>query len=329
MNSRDYLAGSPDYVRDFTFYLETILGRSDKTIYEYYLDVRTFLRFLKFTNNMVPEDTEYTEIEVGDVTIEMLKEVTLDDVYNYMHFISSERQNASNTRARKGSSLRVFYKYLATKSKYRIENPIASLEIPSGKKTLPKHLSLEESIDILKVIEGDNKARDYCILTLFLNCGLRLAELVGINVSDIRKDSLRVLGKGSKERMIYLNEACLSAIRDYMSVRPVSNKQKEAFFISRNGKRISRRRVQQIVEHNLELIGLDGMGYSTHKLRHTAATLLFQYGDVDIRVLKDILGHESINTTEIYTHVSNKQMQEAASKSPLSQVSKEKDAAQY
>jgi site-specific recombinase XerD len=316
----NYLSDCPNYLKDFIFYLETIVNRSDKTIYEYYIDVRTFMRFLKLSREMVPNETAYEDIKISDISLELINSVTLSDVYEYMHFIYTERLNSSPTRARKVSSLRAFYRYLSTKSKYTVENPLLNLEIPAIKKTLPKHLSLEESMDMLEAVDGRNKERDYCILTLFLNCGLRLGELVGVDMQDIRKDSLKVLGKGNKERIIYLNEACVEAIKEYSSVRPQDAHQRDAFFISQHGTRLCRRRVQQIVEHCLDAIGLRGMGYSTHKLRHTAATLMFQYGNVDIRVLKEILGHENITTTEIYTHVSNRQMEEAANKSPLSQV---------
>lgn len=317
----------PQFLRDFLFYLNTIVGRSEKTIYEYYLDIRTFLRYTMVSKSFYEAPHEnLDEISIESFDIEWLKQVTLSDVYEFMHYISTERENSNETRARKVSSLRGLFRYLSTKTNYDISNPLENLEIPSVRKTVPKYLSLEESIELLDSISGKNKERDYCIFTLFLNCGLRLAELVNINLQDVHQNSIRILGKGNKERIIYLNDACTESIRDYMMVRQNDAPEKEAMFLSRNGNRISRRRVQQIVEENLKLVGLDNMGYSAHKLRHTAATLMFQHGNVDIRVLKDVLGHESISTTEIYTHVSNKQLEQAAKSSPLSGLKRKKTA---
>lgn len=318
----------PKFVKDFLFYLQTIVGRSEKTVYEYYLDIRTFLRYIISVKGLYgynDKEIEYSEIKIESFDIDDLKKITLSDVYEFMHYISTKRENSNGTRARKVSSLKGLFRYLSTKTNYGISNPLENLEMPSIKKSLPKYLSLEQSIEILNTIDGKNKERDYCIFTIFLNCGLRLAELVSINMKDLRDNSIRILGKGNKERIIYLNDACTESIKDYLKVRHNDSKEKEALFLSRNGNRISRRRVQQIVEENLRLIGLDNMGFSTHKLRHTAATLMFQHGNVDIRVLKDVLGHESISTTEIYTHVSNKQLEQAAKSSPLSGIKRKKN----
>lgn len=323
----------PQFLKDFLFYLQTIVGRSDKTVYEYYLDNRTFLRYIllskKFDNidqkNIERDTNDLSDVNIECFTIDMIRQITLSDVYEFMHYISTERENSNETRSRKVSSIRGLFKYLSTKTNHQISNPLEQLEMPSSRKSLPKYLSLEQSIEVLNAIDGKNKERDYCIFTLFLNCGMRLAELVGINLQDVKDNYIRLLGKGNKERILYLNEACLESLKDYMAVRPNDTKEKNALFISRNGNRISRRRVQQIVEDNLKLIGLSDMGYSTHKLRHTAATLMFQHGNVDIRVLKDILGHESISTTEIYTHVSSKQLEKAAKSSPLSNIKRKKN----
>jgi len=314
----------PVFLKDFLFYLETIVGRSKKTVYEYYLDIRTFLRFMLIYKDLSPLDVDFNQIDISNFSIDVLKGVTLSDVYEYMHYISSERGNINGTRARKVSSLKGLYKYLSLKSNYNIANPLENLEMPAIRKSLPKYLSLEQSIQVLESVDGPYKERDFCILTLFLNCGMRVSELVGINIQDIREDSIRILGKGNKERILYLNQACVQAIEEYIAVRPKDIKEKKALFVSRNGNRIHVRRVQQIVEITLKKVGLDGQGYSTHKLRHTAATLMYQYGDVDIRVLKEILGHEAITTTEIYTHVSNKQLEAAAAKSPLSNIKRKK-----
>lgn len=325
----NYYNECPQFLKDFLFYLQTIVGRSEKTVYEYYLDIRTFLRHIMVSKGIYKIDNEsdldMSSISIESFSVELLKKINLSDVYEFMHYISTERDNSNETRARKVSSLKGLFRYLSTKTNYGISNPLENLEMPSTRKTLPKYLSLEQSIEILDNIDGKNKERDYCIFTIFLNCGLRLAELVSINMKDVRQSSIRILGKGNKERIIYLNDACNNAIKDYLAVRQNDTKEKDALFISRNGNRISRRRVQQIVEDNLKLIGLGDMGFSTHKLRHTAATLMFQHGNVDIRVLKDVLGHESISTTEIYTHVSNKQLEQAAKSSPLSNVMRKKN----
>ncbi|MEG0229357.1 MAG: tyrosine-type recombinase/integrase, partial [Oscillospiraceae bacterium] len=224
---------------------------------------------------------------------------------------------------RKVSALRTFYKYLTVKSNLLENNPVKELEIPSLKKSLPKYLSLNESVTLLENVSSSNKIRDFCILTLFLNCGMRLSELVGINLEDIKDNTLKLLGKGNKERIIYLNEQCINTIEEYSKIRPKDTKEKNALFISKKGARLSKRRVQEIVTYNLEANGLNG--YSTHKLRHTAATLLYQYGNVDINILKELLGHENLGTTQIYTHISNKQLEDASLKSPLKSVKSPKN----
>ncbi len=316
---------SPKIVKDFLIYLETIRGKSPKTVDEYSIDLRTFFRFIKRQRGLCHADTDFLEIAVSDVDATLIESVTLEDIYEYLMYIKGERQNNSSTRARKVSSLRSFYKYACEKAGVVKENPARNLESPKKKKSLPKYLSLEESIEMLNSVDGDNKVRDYCIITLFLNCGMRLSELVGINRGDIHEDYLRVTGKGDKERNIYLNNACLSAIESYEKIRPHEGvKDKNAFFLSRLLKRISPKTVQWIVKKFLAQAGLDGKGYSVHKLRHTAATLMYQQGGVDIRVLKEILGHESLSTTEIYTHVSSAQAKEAINSSPLANLNSKK-----
>ncbi|MBQ5398222.1 MAG: tyrosine-type recombinase/integrase, partial [Ruminococcus sp.] len=260
-------------------------------------------------------------IKIDNVDVNLVKSVTLKETYEFMYFLQRNRNNGQAARARKSSSLRQFYKHLERQNIIDV-NPIKDLETPKRKKALPKYLTLEQSIELLNAVEGDNYYRDYCILTLFLNCGLRLSELCGLNYSDIRSDNtMRVLGKGNKERIIYLNKACVDSIKAYMEVRPVDDlKDRHALFISRNHNRMSPKTVQAMVYKYLEKIGLNAQGYSCHKLRHTAATLMYQTGDVDIRVLKDILGHENLGTTEIYTHLSNQQLKKAAESNPLGKV---------
>lgn len=316
----EILSEAPQIISEFLGYLQTIRGKSPKTIDEYYLDLRTFFRFMKRYRNIVPKNTPFEDIKINDINIDFIRSITLTDVYSYLNYVMTERGNNAKTRSRKSSSLRMFFMYLTNKTGQLAQNPIQELENPKLKKSLPKFLTLEQSMELLACTYGDYKERDYCILTLFLNCGMRLSELVGINLNDIRADStLRLTGKGNKERIVYLNDACIRSIEEYKKVRPTDGViDKNALFISKFNKRISPKTVQYIVKKYLKCIGLDGQGYSVHKLRHTAATLMYQYGDVDIRILKDILGHSNLSTTEIYTHLSSQQLQNAASANPLS-----------
>ncbi len=310
----------PPVMIQFMGYLSTVRGKSAKTIREYYLDLRMFFRFIKKLRGTVPATTEFDDISIADVDLELIRTVTLTDVYAFMNYLTDERMNGPATRARKVSSLRTFFKYLTVRTHTLEKNPIEELETPKQKKSLPKYLTLEQSKELLKQPEGKFKERDFCMLTLFLNCGIRLSELCGINIGDIRSDhTLKVTGKGNKERVVYLNDACLEALEAYMKVRPRTGlKDRNALFISHQKKRISHQMVQHIVKQHLSEIGLDT--YSTHKLRHTAATLMYQYGHVDVRVLQEILGHENLGTTQIYTHLSNRQMREAAESNPLADV---------
>ncbi len=327
MLSKNYKDEAPPIIREYLIYLQTIKGKSPKTIEEYFLDLRTFFRFLKIHRDLVPLDTPFDEITISDVTLDLIRTVTLADAYEFMGYLIDDRQNNSSTRLRKTSALRGFFNYLCVKKHYISEDPLKELETPKQKKSLPKYLTLEQSMQLLEAVDGPHKERDYCIITLFLNCGLRLSELVGLNVSDIRPDrTARVVGKGNKERIIYLNDACVSAIEAYLKVRPVDGlKDRNALFISNQKKRLSAVSVQKLVYKYLEKIGLDSQGYSCHKLRHTAATLMYQHGNVDIRVLKEILGHENLGTTEIYTHLNSEQMEKAANSNPLAKVKTKKE----
>jgi site-specific recombinase XerD len=317
----DHIKSSPPLLKEFLIYIETIKGKSAKTAEEYFFDLRLFLRFLKQHRGLVPPDALFDEIPFDDVNIELIRTVTLLDLYEYMNFLGSDRSLKARSRARKVASLRSFFKYLNVKAKLIDDDPAKYLDSPQLKKSLPVYLSLNESISLLDVVDGENKERDYAIITLFLNCGMRLSELVGINLKDIREDTIKVTGKGNKERIIYLNEACLSALGQYLSVRPVDGvKDRQALFISRNKKRISGKTVQWLVKKYIVGAGLDPDKYSVHKLRHTAATLMYQYGKVDIRTLQEILGHEQLSTTEIYTHIDDANLRRAAAANPLSTI---------
>ena len=310
-------------LKDYLYYKQNIQNKSLKTVDEYFIDLRTFFRFMKVHRGLANDD-DFDKIKIDDISEAFVKNVTLADAYEYMDYLIRVRNNKAASRARKCSSLKGFYDYLHKKKHLISDNPLSELEIPKKKKALPKYLTLEQSIELLNSVDGDNKERDYAILTLFLNCGLRVSEMSGLNYTDIRQDNtMRVLGKGNKERIIYLNKACLDAVKDYMKVRPVDDvKDKYALFISRNHNRMSVKTIQAMVYKYLEKIGLNAQGYSCHKLRHTAATLMYQYGDVDVRVLKEVLGHENLGTTEIYTHLSNEQLQKAAENNPLSKIKK-------
>jgi len=312
----------PDIAVEFLNYMLTIKGKSVKTVQEYYYDLRTFFRYIKLTTRPGFKDDDFDTIDVRDITLDDIKKIDLADLYSFMSFISRFRGNSAVTRARKVACLRSFYKYLYTKAKVIEHNPAAELDSPKVVHRLPKYLNVDESIQLLESVEGKNQERDYAILVLFLNCGLRLSELVGINLSNIRGDTLTVIGKGNKERTIYLNQACLDAINAYLRVRPVEGvKDKNALFLSERKQRISPKTVQYLVKKYLEAAGLDTQKYSTHKLRHTAATLMYKHGHVDIRALQAILGHESIATTEIYTHIDDDQLRKAVASNPLSKFS--------
>ena len=318
----------PPVIRDFLTYNETIRGKSSRSVEGYYLDLQTFFRYLLMVRGTAPVDTEFEKIDISKVDIELIKTVTISDLYAFLVFCKNERENNPATRARKTSTLRIFFKYLCEQTHQLESNPALMLEAPKVKQSLPKHLTLEDSLELLSSVDGPNKQRDYCILVLFLNCGLRLAELCSLNLGDISNEGyMTVTGKGNKERAVYLNEACKTAITDYLAVRPhdgIPVTDRNALFISRNHRRISPKTVQHIVKTYLEKSGLGGMGYSTHKLRHTAATLMYQHGNVDIRVLKDILGHSNLGTTQIYTHVSDAQIKKAAQQNPLANVKAKK-----
>lgn len=319
---KEYMLEAPEIIREFLSYLQNVQGKSPLTVDKYFVDLRIFFRFMKKFKGLVNEDTPDENIAIDDITVDFIRDITFSDINYFMNYCITDRKNKANARARKTSCLNTFFNYLTHKVNKLDKSPTEQLDAPKRTKSLPKYLTLEQSIELLNAVEGEYKERDYCILTLFLNCGMRLSELVGINLSDIRSDNtLRLLGKGDKERVVYLNDACITAVEGYKKVRPVDGvKDKNALFLSRQKRRISRETVQKMVYKYLEKIGLDSQGYSVHKLRHTAATLMYQHGDVDIRVLKDILGHENLGTTEIYTHLSNKQIQEAITSNPLAKI---------
>ena len=314
----------PVFAQDFLSYMETIKNCSKNTVREYFYDLRMFLRFLDVHKNgcRLPFD----EIAVDRLSIEVIRSTTLSDLYAYMTFLSRSRGMSSRSRARKAAAVKSFFKFMLTKSKVIDTNPAQELEAPKLSKDLPRYLSLDEAKKLLSSIDGRYRTRDFAIIVILLNCGLRVSELVDINIRHIRdNDTLVVRGKGSKERTIYLNDACLYAIKNYISVRPKpSIDDPDALFLSMRGTRISRKTVHYMLKKYLKAAGLDAEKYSAHKLRHTAATLMYRHGGVDIRALQSILGHKSISTTEIYTHVNNEKIREAIESNPLSGVKQDK-----
>lgn len=324
---------NPEYLNAFLDYSTTILNKSPNSIKEYNYDLAMFLKFIKIHFGLTKE-TDFAKITIKDIDIDTIKKIELNDIHAFIAYLAREQKSKSATRARKVSTIRIFFKYLSQKAdmNFRIkENPAQNLETPKLDKRLPKYLNLEDSKKLLKTTDNSdnrNHERDYAILTLFLNCGMRLSELVGINITDIdfSENKLNIIGKGNKERTIYLNKACINAINNYLAVRPKQGikadklNSTKALFLSERKERISRRTVQYIVYTKLLAAGLDPSKYSVHKLRHTAATLMYQYGQVDIRALQEVLGHESISTTEIYTHVDNSQVRNALESNPLSDL---------
>ncbi len=321
---------NPDYLNSFLDYSTTMLNKSPNSIKEYNYDLAMFFKFIKIHFGLTKE-TDFSKINIKDVSLNTIKKIELNDIHAFIGYLAREHNSKPATRARKVSTIRIFFKYLSQKANLIDKNPAQDLETPKLNKRLPKYLNLEDSKKLLEAADNEdnrNHERDYAILTIFLNCGLRLSELVGINIQDIdfSENKMTVIGKGNKERTIYLNKACIKAIGEYMAVRkkigvkPDKLHSDKALFLSERKERISRRTVQHIVYTKLSAAGLDTSKFSAHKLRHTAATLMYQYGQVDIRALQVLLGHESISTTEIYTHVDNEQVRNAVEANPLSNL---------
>ncbi|MBP5427628.1 MAG: tyrosine recombinase XerC [Clostridiales bacterium] len=310
----------PNFLIDYLNYLETIKGKSKNTILAYSYDLRLFLRFIKVHKQLVDKDN-FEDISIKDFSTETLEDITLSDLYSFLSFVNRERTNSSYARARKVASLKSFFNYLTNKVKIVSLNPTRELESPKILKKLPRYLNVAESKNLLNCVASQKSAhkfRDFAMLTLFLNCGMRLSELVGINLDDIRNNTISVTGKGGKERIIYLNHACVDALNNYLTQRPIDGViDKNALFLSSRKTRISKNTVQFIVKKYIRMSGLDAKKYSTHKLRHTAATLMYKHGKVDVRALQKILGHETLATTQIYTHLDNQQLQDALDNNPL------------
>lgn len=323
----DYWQEAPPILQEFLNYHEAILSHSAKTVDEYFFDLRAFFRYLKKCRDPSLADTALTEISILDVDLDFVSRIQLPEIYGYLTNLvggAKDGRAESSTRARKCAAIRSFYQYLCIHAHQLDGDPTQGLNNPKIRKALPKYLTLTESLQLLEAVSGPNEVRDYCILTLFLNCGLRVSELVGLNVQDIRDDTMRVLGKGNKERQLYLNEACQDALSAYLAIRPEPKdepRHKDALFLSRNHTRLTTRSVENIVQRAVTQAGLDPR-YSPHKLRHTAATLMMNSG-VDVRTIQDVLGHENLGTTQIYTHISDANLKMAIDANPLSKVKKD------
>lgn len=312
----------PKRLIEFKRYRETMKGNSLNTIKSYTLDIIILLKYLKVKRGLVNKGTDFKDIKIDDIDDAFLNSITLEDMYSFLIFCKKYFDNGNSTVARKTSSMRAFFKYLHDKAKVIENNFATELDTPKIGKRKPKYMSLEEANRLLDSIQGRNAERDRLIITIFLNCGLRLAELCSIDIDSIKDDMIRIIGKGNKERTVYLNDACLDAINTYLPIREEilkknNNEEEKALILSERGNRIARRSVQEVIERRLKASGLSGLGYSTHKLRHTSATLMYKYGDVDILLLKEILGHENVATTQIYTHTDNEMLRQAVKVNPL------------
>lgn len=315
----------PPRLNEFLSYLNVIRGKSLNTIAGYKVDLTMFFRFIKSYKGMIYDATVFENININDINDNFIKNIKLPDIYAFLSYVENQRNNSSYARARKVAAIRAFFKYLNTKTKVLDENPAADLETPKISKRNPVYLTLEESKGLINSIDDCDKhpKRDFCIITLFLNCGLRLSELCSINMSSIKEDTLTVIGKGNKERTIYLNKSCLKAISEYLTERSsmeIKYDHRDALFISERKGRINKRTVELIVKKYIGAAGLDKSKYTPHKLRHTAATLMYKHGNVDIRSLQKILGHENIATTQIYTHVDDEKLREAVNANPLNDL---------
>lgn len=314
----------PERLREFLNYLSVIRGKSNNTTAAYKIDLTLFFKFLKLYRGMYPSNINFDEIYITDINDDFIRSIKLPDLYAFLSYVENVRSNSSYARARKVASIKSFFKYLYSKTRILYENPASDLEIPKINKRNPIYLTLDESKGLLSSIDDTQKysKRDFCIVTLFLNCGLRLSELCGIDVSRIKGDTLTIIGKGNKERTVYLNKVSLIAISDYLIERSqmeIKEEHRDALFISERKCRINKRTVEKIVKKYIKLSGLDSTKYTPHKLRHTAATLMYKYGNVDIRSLQKLLGHENISTTQIYTHVDDDRLREAVKLNPLNE----------
>ncbi|MDR1821564.1 MAG: tyrosine recombinase XerC [Oscillospiraceae bacterium] len=338
---------TPKLLREFLTYHLTIKAHSAKTVDEYFLDLRMFLRYIKMHRGLTDDTPNFDDIQIADADVEFMRKITSSEIYDFLLFLAQDRAGradaaalgsgiSAKSRARKLSAINSFFKYLTVTTKLLDANPAADIDQPKFRKTLPHYLSLEDSVKLLKTVETDgknrSKTRDFAILTLFLNCGMRISELIGIRLTDITANSIRLRGKGGKERVVFLNDACVSALNAYLVHRKMLmpiERDKNCLFLaggSGNGevKRLGRTTVHDMIKKYALRAGLPSSEISAHKLRHTAATLMLGSG-VDVRTLQELLGHENLNTTQIYTHIDSERLREAAQLIPLADYGEIKD----
>ena len=327
----DEIYDAPDILMEFLEYHSTVRGHSDKTVAAYYTDLKILFRFIKRKRHLVTPDTPFDSIDITDVDLDFIKSIKIEEMYRYQSF-SPENLNSNNSlsaasRCRRTSSIKSFYNYLSAKRHLIDKNITLELDMPKKQKSLPKYLEESECERLLNTCQGKNAERDYAILMLFMSCGLRISELVGLNLTDVYEDHVRVLGKGNKERVVYFADGCREALDDYLMVRDngkSAEKDKNALFISNKNGRFGARGIEQMLDKKLLEAGLDASRYSPHKLRHTAATLMLKNG-VDTRALQEVLGHSNLNTTQIYTHLDNASLHEAAMANPIGRRKKEEN----
>lgn len=327
----NYRNEAPPVLLEFLRYHENIMGQSSKTVSEYFLDLRLFLRFMKLYKREQPVSPEIiNNTSIDDIDLNFIRSITISDIYEYFDYLRHDREYHTETyhpgqgldaaaRARKLSALKAFYKYLTVRTKQLTENPVKDMEFPKTRRALPKYLTLDQAKDLLSSVEGHHSKRDLAILMIFLNCGVRISELAGLNWGSIHDESLRVLGKGNKERTVFMGEGTIAAVNLYNDSLPedVRNDPRRPLFLSQKGGRMSTNAVHRLVKKHLTAAGLDATQYSAHKLRHTAATMMLSQG-VDVKTVQEVLGHEHLNTTEIYTHIESTELRIAADANPIS-----------
>lgn len=321
MSFLEYQKQSPEFLNNYLKYVRYITFRAETTVDETYFDLRTFFRFVKIIN--IDKEriynisvSEFKNTTIIDVTLEHINKVTQDTITKFLYFCSDTLENDVKTRNRKLASVRKFFEYLSTNNLI-LYNPAEHFKSARVEERVANCLNLKQSKTLLSKTINSNqrfKIRNYAMTCLFLNCGVRLTELIEINLTNFKLDekTLKVRGKGNIERILYLNDATCEAIQEYLKVRPklgIENPDHKALFISGQNKRISQRSVQTIMDQELYMtFGEKRKGYHTHTLRHTSATLMYNENDTDIVVIRKILGHKSLSTTEKYTHVSSKKM---------------------
>ena len=328
----DQLVDIPDIVMDFLQYHSTVRGHSDRTVQAYYMDLKILFRYLKRIRRLVPKDVPFDEIDITDIDLDFIQSVRIEELYRYQSYSpvynGSSRSLSAASRCRRTSTVKSFYSYLTSKRHLMDKNIALELDMPKRQNALPKYLEESECERLLSVCNDKFGTRDYAILMLFMSCGLRISELVNLNLTDVYDDHVRVLGKGNKERIVFFAQGCREALDDYLAERmimpDVKPDARDALFISQKNSRFGARGIQQMLEKKLIQANLDASRFSPHKLRHTAATLMLKNG-VDTRALQEVLGHSNLNTTQIYTHLDNTALHEAAMANPIGRKTKKED----